>query len=312
MSENVSYFKVGLFVAFGLALLVGAVIILGAGLFSGKGVMMETYLDESVQGLDLGAPIKYRGVQLGTVSQLGFVNNFYDIPIDDPRFAELGRYVVVRGKLDFKAAPTPESVDRLVAQGLRVRLATQGLTGTAYLELDYVNPAKNPPLAITMWTPWYPYLPSAPSTISKLGTAAERVFDRLDQLNIEGVVNNVNGTLERVQKSIDDAKIQALASEATALIVDLRKTSAEARGLVHELGEGGLAAHLNALLERLSTTVAGANGLLDDERGELASVIAGLRETTENLSEVSRTARSYPSFLFFGAPPPRVEPGAGR
>ena len=68
MSAEARYFRVGLFVLVGVALIGSCTVILGGrGLFKDP-ILLETYFDESVQGLEVGSPVKLRGVQLGTVS----------------------------------------------------------------------------------------------------------------------------------------------------------------------------------------------------------------------------------------------------
>ena len=70
MKRRGSYFKLGLFVLVAVGLGLAALVVLGVGVFFRQPVYMETYLDESVQGLDVGSPVKHRGVQIGVVQQL--------------------------------------------------------------------------------------------------------------------------------------------------------------------------------------------------------------------------------------------------
>ena len=83
MSAKAHYFKIGVFMLSGITLAVLAVIILGAGALFKKKFMMETYFDESVQGLSVGAPLKYRGVTIGSVEHIGFVRNDYKTELSD-------------------------------------------------------------------------------------------------------------------------------------------------------------------------------------------------------------------------------------
>ena len=83
MSAQAHYFKIGVFMLSGITLAVLAVIILGAGALFKKKIMMETYFDESVQGLSVGAPLKYRGVTIGKVEHIGFVRNEYNTELSD-------------------------------------------------------------------------------------------------------------------------------------------------------------------------------------------------------------------------------------
>ena len=71
MSAKANYFKIGVFILSAAALAVVGVIVLGAGALFEKKIIMETYFDESVQGLGIGAPVKYRGVTVGSVEHIG-------------------------------------------------------------------------------------------------------------------------------------------------------------------------------------------------------------------------------------------------
>ena len=72
-----NYFKIGLFVIAATLLLAAAIIIFGGGKFFEKKTTIETYFDQSVQGLNVGASLEFQGVQIGNVSYIGFVFNEY-------------------------------------------------------------------------------------------------------------------------------------------------------------------------------------------------------------------------------------------
>src|SRR5215471_14783264 len=128
MSESVSYTRLGAFVLAGVALLVAAVVVLGGGLLRPPGVLLETYFDESVAGLEVGAPVHYRGVQIGTVSEIAFAYDVYAIPMTDPRFFREGRFVVVRfhvraqGEVEEARKRLEQRAANDLAAGLRVTL----------------------------------------------------------------------------------------------------------------------------------------------------------------------------------------------
>ncbi len=199
MSAQASFFKIGLFVIGGVLSLVVLLLILGSGrLFQSK-ITMETYLNESVQGLELGSKVRYRGVVVGEVRRIGFTYNTYEQ--DQPMAARL-RYVMIEATIlprliggraggDITRLETAKvEIDR----GLRVRLAPQGITGTSYLEIDYVDPKSNPVLPIT-WTPNNLYIPSAQSTVTAFIGAASDIMARLQKLDLEGTLLNVNKLL---------------------------------------------------------------------------------------------------------------------
>jgi hypothetical protein len=111
------YFKLGLFVTLGICLAVAAVIVLGAGTLLREEILVESYFEESVQGLNVGSPVKFRGVQIGNVEEITFAGKEY---------VSQREYVLVR------CAVFPDAFqrkgDRLVLEeevdkGLRVRLS---------------------------------------------------------------------------------------------------------------------------------------------------------------------------------------------
>ena len=75
--EKLSYFKIGLFVIAAVVIGVIGVVVLGAGTIFRKEALVETYIDESVQGLDIGSPVKFRGVPVGNVERITLTSAEY-------------------------------------------------------------------------------------------------------------------------------------------------------------------------------------------------------------------------------------------
>ena len=85
--EKASYFKIGLFIIVGTIIGAIGVVALGVGTIFQKKVLVETYIDESVQGLDVGSSVKFRGVQVGKVETISLTSAEYPTK---------RRYVLVR------------------------------------------------------------------------------------------------------------------------------------------------------------------------------------------------------------------------
>ena len=98
-----------------------------------------------MQGLEVGAPVKYRGVTIGRVTDIGLVSAEYGgRPADRESRRQTYRLVFVRFEVDTsKIGPVPETAEA-VKLGLRARLASQGITGLSYIELDFVDPTRYP------------------------------------------------------------------------------------------------------------------------------------------------------------------------
>jgi phospholipid/cholesterol/gamma-HCH transport system substrate-binding protein len=312
MSDERRYYRLGLFVIFGVVLAVATLVVFGSGVFSPPGPMLETYIDESVQGLDVGAPLKYRGVKIGRVEQIGFAEGLYTMRGDSEEVRRLGRLVVLRMRVDRAWAERNGSADyekeimRLVDQGLRIRVAIQGLTGTSYLEADYLDPQRNPPMKIA-WKPAYVYVPSAQSAISRLGRSAEEVFDRLSALDIESVVLHLDGALSAITKAVEDAKLGAVSQQAVGLLAEARSTNRDLGKLVQSVDVPSTEKRLETLLDQFDTTLRRVDLLVAGGQGDVAEILGNLRAASENLREVTSSARSYPSLVLFGdAPPQRI------
>ncbi len=199
MSRQAKYFRIGLFVICALSLLFAGLVVLGSRALNSKAIHFETYFDGTVQGLDVGAPVKLRGVKIGSVEKIAFADSVY--PTES-------RYVMVRVAVPIEKEIGQEQKDEFeewinknIEAGLRVRLAAQGLTGASYLEADYLDPRRFPPLAID-WTPKTRYVPSAPSMLSTLSDSLQKILikferTRIDEVSVEvhDLLVNLNGIM---------------------------------------------------------------------------------------------------------------------
>ena len=313
MTEHASYTRLGAFVIAGVGLLLAAVVVFGGGLFRQRGVVIETYFDEAVHGLEVGAPLKYRGVPVGSVVEIGLAQDVYQIPVTEERFYEEGRYVVVRarlratGELEAERRRIESRVPRELEAGLRVRLSSNPITGTSFLELDYVDAARSPELPFS-WTPEHPYLPSTPSTLAQLGSAATRLIDRIDALDIEGVVASLRRALDTVDEAVADAEIGELSEVARSTLADLRETSRSLRGSVERADLGALQRRLDAALDQIEALARSTNVAVGERDEQLGELILRLSATVGNLEEATRTLRASPATILRASPPPAFDP----
>lgn len=310
MSDEARYARVGAFVFGGIALAVVGALLIGGGALFRRPLIIETVFDESVQGLEVGSPVKLRGVKLGAVSSIGFVGDSYVLD-DSPDAVKQRNAVLVRmeihSRLDGLSSRVAqeESVRMQVEKGLRLRLTPLGITGTSFIQADYVDAAKNPPLTLT-WTPDYVFVPSSPSTISQLSSAAERLMSRIDKLNVENLLTNFDKVLASLNVALGEADVVGARKSVGELLTELRNTSSEARKAIVGADLRGTSRDARNSLAQMDATLARVQRLLDASDDDLAATLDNLRVASENLRETSETARAYPSLLLFGAPPKPV------
>jgi len=277
MMENISYFKIGLFVICAIVIGVIGVVVLGGGKFFQKKNIIETYIDESVQGLDVGSPVKFRGVLVGNVEE---------ITLTGVEYGTRRGYVVVRAGISRNvfqfslADPANPAFIAEVQRGLRVRLAPQGLTGQAYLEADYLNPKLNPPLEID-WRPKYPYVPSAQSKITQLSDAVERILRNVEQLDIQRLIGSVESSLKTIDKLASGANLDKISTQAVALLTEVRETNLQLKQVV-----GG--SDLKDAVKDAAVAAGTARQILERADKPLSQLIADLPKASESINRVAQ------------------------
>jgi phospholipid/cholesterol/gamma-HCH transport system substrate-binding protein/paraquat-inducible protein B len=311
MKANTNYYKVGIFVLVTLGILISFVIILGAGALFRKNVFMETYLDESVQGLDVGSPVKHRGVKIGSVDQIGFVQNEYPLDPKAPNYDRYSRYVYVKMSIPEIVRTMPltqidKNIQRMIDNGLRVRLASQGLTGTAYLELDYLSVDRNLPLPIT-WKPKNHYVPSASSTISRFSASLDNFFEKLETTDIRGLVANLDRLVLTLNSEVERARLGDLTREGTLLLSDLRKTNTELRDILASPELKSAPKKLDQALTQITSATRRLDLILSSNQGDIGAAVENLKIASQDLKEVTANAKKYPSMILFGEPPSKSQ-----
>jgi ABC-type transporter Mla subunit MlaD len=311
MSRQSSYFKTGVFILAAGALAVTGLIFFGRTFFEDDAILVETYLDETVQGLDRGSAVRMRGVQIGRVDRITFVRNEYPEAMDSE--GKPVRYILIRMAirpgplLPFDGTDLRDILEREVANGLRVRLTSQGLTGLTYLELDYGSPDSLAPISVT-WTPKLTHLPSALSTKARMTETADEVMGSLRAADIDQTVINMNEFLVSLTAMLEGLDITELQREVVGLVGEVRKTNVEVLTLLqsssmHALTSETLAVARSArrLTERMDARSDQMLGNFERLSGDLASVTARIDallgsqevgDTTRNLAATSDALRT--------------------
>lgn len=265
--------RVGLLVVVGLALAIGFTLFFTASRLSSSDLIFETYLRESVQGLDVGAPVRYRGVAIGRVTFIGLVSAEYRRPEGEP-FVGAFQLVLVRFAVDENRLGDVPSMQEAVKLGLRARISAQGITGVNYIELDFVNPERYPAMEVP-WGPEFPYVPSIPSTVAQVTSVAEDLLQKLQAADLPALVTNLSGLIVDLRRELDGGDVQRVLVDAAALLQSLRRAT-EGADLPQVAGE------VRALVAELRSAATEARGAMTDARGLLAG-----RETKQTLANVS-------------------------
>jgi len=345
MDEGQNYRRLGLFVLVTLALVAGILFVLGGRSLFEPTFTFETYFDESVTGLEIGAPVNFRGVPLGQVTEIVTASALYqsDVPL-----VKRTSYIVVRAKISGSSAAQTAQLEKdtreNVGLGLRVQTQLAGITGQQYLALDYFDPKTYPPLEFN-WTPKYPYIPSVPSLTGTIIANAQRFIASLNQADVKDLGQNLNklvvnlnakldkvpvgeisteleGALKSARRTIDrvdrviagapiDETVQKLASASARLDKllanpGLHQTVDNVAAFTERLRKIGESGELDRVVRNIDETVQRLDAMLGDNQYDVRTILQDLRVTANNLRTLSETVKRYPAGALIGGPPEKV------
>jgi len=226
MKHDLVKLRVGLFVMGGCALLIAALIVFGSGRLLRRPITVVTFFDESVQGLEPGSPVKWRGVRVGRVSRILLHSDAHlvrvEMHIDRSRFAQEagGKDIITLFR-------------QKVQDGLRCRLELTGITGLKYVEFDYfagpstasADAARNLPKVEGGVC-----VPSVPSTLSQLEETVTETVQRISAVDFDGISRGLQQLLENANRILGDPALP----EA---LHDLRQSADELEKFARRLNE---------------------------------------------------------------------------
>jgi paraquat-inducible protein B len=197
MSKQASRSLIGAFVIGAIALAVAGVVIFGSGKFFAKTDKAVLFFEGSIKGLDVGAPVEFRGVKVGHVTEIKLRFDAVDLSIVIPVIIELDRndVILVRGKW----GPGTEQLEGIVKKGLKAQLVLQSfVTGKLLVNLD-VLPDK--PARIFGQDMGYPEIPTVPSSYEALSRG-------LENINIEQIALDLRRTAESIERFVSSPELK--------------------------------------------------------------------------------------------------------
>lgn len=312
--------------------LIGAVILIVAGTailagntwFTNRTTFVS-YFQETVNGLEEGAPVKFQGAPVGTVSKILIqiderdktfqVQVEYEIDIKSLR-TQAGTYV------DLSQQPV---LDRQIADGLRAQLQMESIvSGMLYIELAYRKDAKPPELE-SRETKW-PEIPTTPSLMAALGTGAGsvvaevvrvlfKVNEMLAAIDIPEINAAVVASAQAVQRLVDAPELRAALKEVPGMTAQLNRTMAHVDTLALTANAAidpmatdlkGATKEMHATLQSLRRTIDETQGLLSTDSGlgfGLEAALVNLKDATNALRQFMTALEQNPDMLLRGKKP---------
>lgn len=282
MSAKTHPRAVGVFVLVAVALLLTAVVLL-----SSRGWLVETerfsvYFPGSVRGLSRGASVSFRGVQVGQVIDVrAILTGQADPLVQIEVVLEFRRDVVqvpAGGATPFEGLSGQAFADELIRRGLRAKMLSASLlTGQRYIELDF---APGDPARLAGLDPRYPELPTTPTAFEKLGDQAEDFFEKLAELPLGEMLEDVRTVIQSTREIIDSQELRGALSAADRSMSRLEATLVDAQAAL---------AGVDSLVETLS---AEASSTGSEARASFAEMQTAFEEAEEALATLQQALRA--------------------
>jgi phospholipid/cholesterol/gamma-HCH transport system substrate-binding protein len=327
MNKKISPTLIGAFVIGAIALLVIAVIAFGSGRLFRKTKEFVVYFDGTVNGLNIGAPVKFRGVEIGAVKnillQLEKSMEVRSIPVI---FEVDLKKITTRG-----AAGTiledPNALKAAIDHGLRAQLRTESLvTGVLYIGIDLFpgTPVKLVQAAKSK----YPEIPTVPTALERVELTAGEILAKLSEVDFKGMMDSVSRTvdgvgqlvnspalksalqrLDQTMPKIDEAIVDirkmtsSLDGNITTLSANLQQTSDEARGAMQQAAL--TMKQTDLALKETEAAMINIRGISDPDSVAFYELGRSLREVSaaaRSLRLLSNSIERNPRALIFGKP----------
>ena len=311
MGKRANPAVIGAFVVGAVVLTVVAVAVFGSGRLFRKTYDYVIFFTGDVNGLKVGAPVKLKGVELGSVK---------DILLNVSELGQLGKVEQVRIPViieldaeDFtargaKLTPDPETVKRAIDAGLRARLTMESfVTGLLYIQFD-LYPG-SPLNLVADKTVKYVEIPSLPTPLEEIQMKAAQVLAKFENADIEGLLDNLASTVRGINMLVNSPHLHEtvetlpkLARNIDGAVDDLKATLGSvqnlARGVDTKIDPLGKtfesAAHdAGQALREATVTLQRVNGVLESDSpvmyqigrslADLASAARAIRRLAEDL-----------------------------
>jgi len=286
VKTKVSPAVVGLFVLGALVLCLVALFSFGGINFFSKPERFVVYFDESIHGLDLGSPVKLRGVRVGRVVNI----SLRYVPAKNSSVVavacELNRNLITDEKGVEIDVTEPGKLQGLVDRGMRAQLGVIGLaTGLLYVELDFLDPQTYPAIPRPDLASQYVEMPAVPSAISEFQANLTEILNDIKKIDFAGLSREVQGLLVDTRKKIN-------AMDTGALVAEWTKAGASMRELASS-------PELKQTLASLSAASQKLDGILGEyakngPTGEnMARVLADVQTTIGTFNTTAATVQKF-------------------
>jgi paraquat-inducible protein B len=301
---------IGAFVLSAIAMLVAAVLVLGSGKMFKHTYTFVLFFKSDVEGLRVGAPVKFKGVEVGTVKEI-----LLALPNAPEPTAQVGAYgqlvIPVLVELDAnritKLGATkvdlndPQTVPALIRAGLRAQLATESLlTGLLYIALA-VRPDTSPQMILSPGT-HYQEIPTIPTTMETVQGQAMHVLAKLQTVDVAAALTALVDAAQSIKQRVNSPDVDVAIRATIPALQNIGDAAQSVRLLANDLHTqaGPLAENLRATAKKTDLAVNQAHlafSSIETSFQPGSPLTYKMNNTLDDVSSAARAVRQLADYL---------------
>jgi paraquat-inducible protein B len=294
MAKQANRMMIGAFVVLAVIIMAASLVVFGSGKFFQKTQKYVLYFNGSIMGLNVGAPVLFQGVPIGSVTSIVIQADLSTMQTSIPVVIEIqpDRFQMHRG-----ARHPRKNLQKLIDKGLRAVLTVQSyITGQLAIELDFYP---GTPVVLKKTNQEDLEIPTIPSTTQKLA-------DALKKLDLGELEKHLESALDGIAKLANNPNLAASIQGLKETLQDARKLVTRVDRQVNPLADNTnkTVKDLGNLARNLDSRVGGISGGLDKTlstaRGTISQdspLMVELQNTLQEISRMSRSIRQLADYL---------------
>ncbi len=313
---------IGIFLIGALALSVlGVAVLTSSGWFTQRSTFISSF-GETVNGLEIGAPVKFQGVRVGSVTNLLIRIELTDKTFEVPVEYDIDLSLLTSQDGSFVDLSDESVLQQQIDDGLRAQLQMESIvTGQLYVELTYRPGAVRPEIAHGAGD--HLNIPSTPSLMAAFGTQAGslvddalgimfRVNEMLEEIDMQSLNASLVASAQSIERLADAPEIRAAFAEVPEMTAQFNRTMAEMEVLTARLGgaieplQGQLDstnAEVLLTLQSMRRATDATQGLISTDSGvgyQMEEAFTSLKEAADALRMLSLSLERNPDMLLRG------------
>lgn len=275
MSKAANKTLIGAFVLGAVCLAVAVAFFLGSGRFLSHRFINVMYFRGSVKGLNVGSPVMFRGVRIGSVKKIELRYDARDLSFIIPVYIEIDPDKMVY----VGHTPGTQHTTDLIRKGLRARLDVQSfVTGQLVVNLDLFATDK-PPVLLGL-DRRYDEIPTIPSSL-------EELTKKVEELPVDELFTRLLSVSKGLDRLVNSSDTQQAAASINRTVRELRTTAQTINGEI-----GPIMANLRDSSEHFRAASKSLDSALDEDRGLPVQVAQTLGAARDALRQAEKTLRS--------------------